>query len=326
MSKLSNDTISEMYLQMLRIRGFETLVEELFADGKIHGTTHLCIGQEAVPVGISAHLAPADLTVSNHRGHGHFLARGADTRRLFAELLGRQDGYCRGKGGTQHLSCLNLGHLGSNGITAGGLPVAAGAALSQKRKRTGAISVAYFGDGAVGEGYFHEAMNMASVWKLPVLFVCENNLYAMSTPVEKGIAGPSIGVKAAAYDMPWTALDGNDLLEVYEGAKRMISHLRSGAGPAFIEAKTYRFRGHSKSDKREYRTREEEKLWLGRDPLVRTRSLLLERNVPSESSTRLKRTSNAHCEPRSKARSKALGQSSKQRWMPLCVTRHSTLL
>jgi TPP-dependent pyruvate/acetoin dehydrogenase alpha subunit len=253
---------------MLTIRGFEETISDLFSQGLIHGTTHLCIGQEAVPTGISALLTPRDLTLSNHRGHGHFLARGADPMRLFAELLGRVDGYCRGKGGTQHLSCVELGHLGSNGITAGSLPVACGAALSQKRLGTGAIVVPYFGDGAVGEGAWHEAMNMAAVWKLPVLFVCENNFYAMSTPVSQGISGRSIAARAATYDMPWRVADGNDVTVVRQATSELIAYIRAGNGPAFFEAQTYRQLGHSKSDAREYRTAEEEREWALRDPIV----------------------------------------------------------
>ena len=251
--------INELRL-MLVIRKFEEKLESLFSKGLIHGTTHLCIGQEAVPVGISSFLTKEDLTLSNHRGHGHFLSRGADPYKLFAELLGRVDGYCRGRGGTQHLSCIELGHLGSNGITAGSLPVAVGAAFTQKYNKTTSIVVPYFGDGAVGEGAWHEAMNMASIWKLPVLFACENNLYAMSTPGRE--------------------VDGNDISQVKEAAGEMIKYIRAGNGPGFLEFKTYRHRGHSKSDKCEYRTREEESKWKQRDPIVMFSKKLLELGVP----------------------------------------------
>ncbi len=274
----SLDDIKLMYL----IRRFEEKVEDLFATGDIFGTTHLCIGQEAVPVGVSSLLTPKDLTVSNHRGHGHFLARGADPARLFAELMGRIDGYCKGKGGTQHLSCLELGHLGSNGITGGGLAVGTGAALAQKQLGTGAVVVIYFGDGAIGEGIWHESLNIASLWKLPVLFVCENNLYAMSTPVSAGIAGRALAPKAASYDISWTIVDGNDPYAVREAATQFLPHVRACEGPAFIEAQTYRYRGHSKSDAREYRTREEENTWAQKDPILRERQRLEALGVPSE--------------------------------------------
>ena len=273
--------IQELKL-MLLIRKFEEKIEGLFTKGLIHGTTHLCTGQEAVPVGISGHLTPKDLTLSNHRGHGHFMARGADPYRLFAELLGRVDGYCRGKGGTQHLSCVELGHLGSNGITAGSLPIAVGAAFTQKYNKTNSIVVPYFGDGAVGEGAWHEAMNMASIWKLPVLFVCENNMYAMSTPISQGISGGIIGAKASGYDIPWREGDGNDVSEVKKLSGELIDYIREGNGPAFLELKTYRFCGHSKSDKCEYRTREEEEKWKLRDPILLLTNKLLGQGVGKE--------------------------------------------
>ncbi|GAB4165428.1 MAG: thiamine pyrophosphate-dependent dehydrogenase E1 component subunit alpha [Planctomycetota bacterium] len=272
---------------MLRIRRFEEKIEQLFSEGLIHGTTHLCIGQEAVAVGIAANLTPKDLTLSNHRGHGHFLSRGASPMRLFAELLGRVDGYCRGRGGTQHLSSIELGHLGSNGITAGSIPVACGAAFSQKHFGTGAVAVPFFGDGAVGEGYWHESMNMASLWKLPVLFVCENNYYAMSTPVSKGIAGKSIAAKAASYDIPWIVVDGNDVEAVSAAAKHLLDGIRSGKGPAFIEAQTYRLKGHSKSDGREYRTSEEEREWEEREPIRRAVKRLMEFGISHQEIARL---------------------------------------
>ncbi|RKY18770.1 MAG: hypothetical protein DRP90_05265 [Planctomycetota bacterium] len=288
---MSRDTARMLddYRMMLLIRRFEERVERLFAEGLIHGTTHLCIGQEAVPVGISALLDRHDLTVSNHRGHGHFLARGADPSRLMAELLGRVTGYCKGKGGTQHLSGLEVGHLGSNGITAGGLPVAAGAAFSLKRLRPGSVAVAYFGDGAMGEGVWHETMNIASLWKLPLLFVCENNLYAMSTPVKRGISGKSLAVRAAAYDMQWTVADGNDVEAVRAAAADLLEDVRAGRGPAFLEAQTYRFRGHSKSDAREYRTREEEEKWLAKCPIRRQEAKLAAAGVGEDELERVRR-------------------------------------
>jgi pyruvate dehydrogenase E1 component alpha subunit len=276
---MDTNLLLDSYRMMYLIRRFEEEVENLFSAGLVHGTTHLCIGQEAVPVGVSAYLSKSDLTLSNHRGHGHFLARDASPFRLFAELLGRADGYCRGRGGTQHLSSLEVGHLGSNGITAGSIPVACGAAFSQKHFGTGAVVVPYFGDGAVGEGYWHESMNMASLWKLPVLFVCENNFYAMSTHITRGVAGRSIATKAAAYDMPWTVADGNDVEAVHEAVGRLLEHIRAGEGPAFLEAQTYRLKGHSKSDAREYRTAAEEREWCARDPLGRAEKRLKELGV-----------------------------------------------
>ena len=275
---------------MLLIRRFEEKIEGLFTKGLIHGTTHLCTGQEAIPVGISGHLTSKDLTLSNHRGHGHFMARGAEPFKLFAELLGRVDGYCRGRGGTQHLSCIELGHLGSNGITAGSLPIAVGAAFTQKYNKTSAIVVPYFGDGAVGEGAWHEAMNMASIWKLPVLFVCENNLYAMSTPTSKGISGGSIAAKASNYDIPWREGDGNDICDVKNLAGEMIAHIRAGNGPAFLELKTYRQVGHSKSDMCDYRTREEENKWKLRDPILLLSNKLRDMGVSNDTLDKVEKT------------------------------------
>jgi len=264
-----NDELAYLRLMKL-IRAFEERVDRLFVEARIHGTTHLCIGQEAVPVGACAAVRPTDLASGSHRGHGLALAKGLDVKRLMAELLGRRDGYCQGKGGTQHVASLEHGFLGTNGITGGGIPVATGAALAARLRRTGQVVLSFFGDGASNQGTFHESLNMAAVWRLPIVYVCENNLYAMSTPLHEATAVERIAARAAAYGMPGETVDGNDVLEVREAVRRAAERARSGGGPTLLECTTYRHLGHSKSDEREYRTREEEQCWLALDPILRS--------------------------------------------------------
>ncbi|HPD16353.1 MAG TPA: thiamine pyrophosphate-dependent dehydrogenase E1 component subunit alpha [Planctomycetota bacterium] len=266
---MPNDELAYLRLMKL-IRAFEERVDRLFVEARIHGTTHLCIGQEAVPVGACAAVRPTDLASGSHRGHGLALAKGLDVKRLMAELLGRRDGYCQGKGGTQHVASLEHGFLGTNGITGGGIPVATGAALAAKLRRTGQVVLSFFGDGASNQGTFHESLNMAAVWRLPIVYVCENNLYAMSTPLHEATAVERIAARAAAYGMPGETVDGNDVLEVREAVRRAAERARAGGGPTLLECTTYRHVGHSKSDEREYRTREEEQCWLALDPILRS--------------------------------------------------------
>ena len=260
---------------MKRIRAFEERVDRLFVEARIHGTTHLCIGQEAVPVGACAAIAPTDLASGSHRGHGLAIAKGLGTDRLMAELLGRRAGYCQGRGGTQHVASLEHGFLGTNGITGGGIPIATGAALSARLRRSGQIVLSFFGDGATNQGTFHESLNMASIWRLPVVYVCENNLYGMSTCIRDVAAVERLAERAAAYRIPAETLDGNDVLEVREAVARAVARAREGGGPTFLECNTYRHLGHSKSDQREYRSREEEQCWLALDPITRSERRLL---------------------------------------------------
>ncbi len=264
---LNTQEMLSLYRMMLIVRYFEKKIEFGFSRGQIAGTTHLCIGQEAVAVGASAHLSNTDYVVSNHRGHGHALAKGLDSTRLMAEVMGKAMGYCGGKGGSQHVACVEKGFLGTNGITGGGIPIATGAALTIKQQGRRDVSVCFFGDGASNQGTFHESLNMASLWKLPVLFVCENNLYGMSTPIEKSVSGGDVLKRAQAYDIEAASVDGMDLLSVYHQAGKLIDKIRDGEGPAFLECKTYRYCGHSKSDPRQYRSREEEKAWRERCPI-----------------------------------------------------------
>ncbi len=262
--------------QMKVIRAFEERIDRLFVEARIHGTTHLCIGQEAIPVGACAAIEPTDLASGSHRGHGLALAKGLDPNRLMAELLGRRDGYCQGKGGTQHVASLAHGFLGTNGITGGGIPIATGAALSARLRGTGQVVLSFFGDGATNQGTFHESLNMAATWKLPIVYLCENNLYAMSTDIRDVTSVQHLAQRAVAYNMPAATLDGNDVLAVRDAVAEAVAAARRGDGPTLLECETYRHRGHSKSDQCEYRTDAEEDAWMARDPIRRSEQRLLD--------------------------------------------------
>ncbi len=267
MNETSPD-LAELYRTMVLIRVFETKVHDLLSTGAIHGTSHLCAGQEAAAVGACSALEGNDFVVSNHRGHGHFIAKGGDPNRIMAELWGRIDGYSRGRGGSQHIACKEIGFLGSNGITGGGIPIAAGAALALKIRGSNSVVLCFFGDGASNQGTFHESLNMSAVWDLPVIFLCENNLYGMSTPVSESTAVRDIADRASAYGMPGRVVDGNDILAVRDAVAEEAERLRTGGKPALIECKTYRMFGHSRSDSCDYRPAEEEEFWSKRDPIV----------------------------------------------------------
>ena len=267
--RLTVEDVLGALARMHRIRRFEEAAEDSYIRGLSYGTMHLSIGQEATAVGMCAPLSDADYITSTHRGHGHCIAKGAELTPMFAEFLGRETGYCKGRGGSMHIAEPAKGNLGANGIVAGGLPIAVGAALSAKKRRTGAVAVAFFGDGANNEGAFHEAMNLASIWKLPVVFVCENNQYAMSTAMERATAVANVADRATAYGVPGVMVDGNDFAAVAAAAFEATDRARAGDGPTLIEAKTYRTRGHSRSDRNRYRTREEIDAWTARDPIAR---------------------------------------------------------
>lgn len=257
-----------LYLrQMLLIRRFEEKLDDLFSSGVIKGTSHLYAGQEAVAVGVCAALNPTDLMTSTHRGHGHFLAKGGDPETLMAELWGKATGPSKGRGGSQHVADYSIGFLGSNGITAGGLPIATGAALSAQMRGTDQVVVCFFGEGGANQGTFHESINMAAIWRLPVIFICENNHYAMSTRFDEAFATPNIATRAAGYGIVGEVVDGTDFFEVKTAIESAAARARRGEGPTLIEAKVYRYYGHSKSDKCEYRTREEEAEWRLKDPI-----------------------------------------------------------
>ncbi|WP_090961288.1 thiamine pyrophosphate-dependent dehydrogenase E1 component subunit alpha [Aureimonas phyllosphaerae] len=273
------DALRQMHL----IRRFEEGAEESYMRGLIHGTMHLSIGQEASAVGICLPLTDTDQITSTHRGHGHCIAKGAEVGRMFAEFFGKETGYCRGRGGSMHIADVTKGNLGANGIVGGGLPIAVGAALSMKMQKRPDVVVSFFGDGANNEGAFHEALNMASIWKLPVVFVCENNKYGMSVSTERSTAVRNIAERAVAYSMPGVTVDGNSLSDVAEASVAAIERARRGEGPTLIECKTYRHRGHSKSDRNRYRTKEEIDDWISKDPIGRFEAELIQYGIVSES-------------------------------------------
>ncbi|MBI5208004.1 MAG: thiamine pyrophosphate-dependent dehydrogenase E1 component subunit alpha, partial [Candidatus Firestonebacteria bacterium] len=246
--QFDKELLIQLYYKMLQIRFFEEKIEFGFSRNQIFGTTHLCIGQEAVPAGVCLNLTDEDYVVSTHRGHGHALAKGLDSKKMMAEIMGKVTGYCKGKGGTQHIACIEKGFLGTNGITGGGIPFAAGAAFTIKYKKRKNVSVCFFGDGATNQGTFHETLNMASMWNLPVVFICENNLYAMSTPVNKTIKTETIAERAKSFGIKGIKLNGMDVLEIYKNSKEIIEEVKNNHKPIFLEFETYRFKGHSKSD------------------------------------------------------------------------------
>jgi len=263
-----------MLTMMVRIRAFELKLAELVRDLVIKGTLHPYVGQEAVATGVCFALRAADYITSNHRGHGHALAKGADMNRMMAELLGRQTGYCKGKGGSMHIADLDLGMLGCNGIVGGGIGITAGAALSAKLRGTDQVSVGFFGDGAANTGITHEAMNLAAAWQLPAIFICENNQYALSMPHTKAMAAPDIASRAVGYGMPGEVVDGNDALAVWAATKRAVLHARQGSGPTLLECKTYRWLQHSLRVKGPDRPAGEEAAWKARCPIAKLRRQL----------------------------------------------------
>jgi acetoin:2,6-dichlorophenolindophenol oxidoreductase subunit alpha len=260
--EIGKERLKDFLYQMLLIRKFEEAVEQLFMEGKIHGTMHLCIGQEPTAVGACAALTDEDKITSTHRGHGHCIAKGTDVSRMMAELLGKETGYCKGKGGSMHIADLEKGNLGANGIVAGGLPIACGAAFTSVKKKLGYVVLCFFGDGATNQGSFHESLNLASIWKLPVIFFCENNQYGMSGNIKEMTNIENLAERASSYGIPGEIVDGTDVLKVYEVTKKAVERAKNGQGPTLIEAKTYRWKGHSRSDARKYRSREEEQDWI----------------------------------------------------------------
>lgn len=266
-----------MYHQMVRIRLFEEQVHDLFQRREIPGISHLSIGQEAVPVGVCVHLRDDDYITSTHRGHGHCLAKGADFGRMFAELFGKVDGYCRGKGGSMHIANQDVGNLGANAIVGGSIALATGAALSAQLRKTDQVTVCFFGDGAINQGILFEAMNMAALWQLPVIYVCENNAYGEYTPTDKATAG-DVATRGEPFGIPSAEADGMDVCEVYRATAEAVARARRGEGPSFLVLETYRYFGHGISDvARSYRDRAEEDRWRDRDAIQRLAKELVER-------------------------------------------------
>ena len=286
--QLDPKTLVERYKLMLRIRFHEEAIKTLFTRGMISGTTHLYIGQEAIAAGLVAQLRKDDFISSTHRGHGHMLAKGGESKPMLAEILGRANGYCKGKGGSMHIANITLGNLGANGIVSGGLPIAVGSGISAQMRGTDQITVVSFGDGAANEGNTHESMNMASLWKLPVLFLFENNRYAVSTETSHSMAG-NMEKRAAGYDLPFVKVDGNDLEAVHFAAQDAIAYVRSGKGPFVMQGDTYRIEGHYYGDAMVYRSMEEVDGWRKKDPIMRVEKLLTERGIMSEAGYQLVR-------------------------------------
>lgn len=275
----------ELYERMLIIRQFEEQAIALFERGHIRGNVHPCIGQEAVSVGVCATLRRDDYMTSTHRGHGNCLAKGADPRIMMAELLGRVTGYCKGKGGSMHIADFEGGNLGANGIVGGGFPIATGAGIGIQNRGTDQVVVCYFGDGAANQGTFHESLNLAALWKLPVLYVCENNQYALSTPLRESVGLPELSERARGYGIPGVRVDGNDVLAVHAAAGEAVRRARAGGGPTLLDCLTYRFFGHFTGDKGHgitYRSKGEMEEWRTRCPIVRFRRYLLDAAIVTD--------------------------------------------
>ncbi|MGX7197841.1 thiamine pyrophosphate-dependent dehydrogenase E1 component subunit alpha [Enterococcus olivae] len=280
---LTDEDLKHIYRVMWEIRFFDEKVDQLFAQGLIHGTTHLAVGQEATAAGSGAVLRKTDWITATHRGHGHTIAKGTDVNAMMAELFGRTTGTNKGKGGSMHIADLDTGNLGANGIVGGGFPIAVGAGLTAKMKGLDRVALAYAGDGSTNEGSFHEAVNLAAVWDLPVIFFIENNQYGMSGSVKKMTRVKQLSDRAQAYGIEGVTIDGNDLMAVIETTHRAAEKARQGGGPTLIEALTYRWKGHSKSDAKKYRTKEEEETWRKeRDPIRRAKETFVAAGVLTE--------------------------------------------
>jgi pyruvate dehydrogenase E1 component alpha subunit len=275
----------KMYEKMLTIRRFEEKAIELFEHNLIRGNIHPCIGQEAVSVGVCSALRRDDYMVNTHRGHGNCIAKGADLKLMMAELWGKSTGYCKGKGGSMHIADFEGGNLGANGIVGGGIPIAVGAGISIQNRGSNQVVACFFGDGATNQGTFHESLNLAAIWKLPVIFVCENNQYALSTRIRDAISISRISDRATAYGIAGMSIDGNDIVEVYSKTKEAVQRARAGEGPTLLDCVTYRFFGHFTGDPVRgitYRTKEEMDQWLNRCPIKRFRERLIEEKILTE--------------------------------------------
>lgn len=278
---VSREKLAEMYEKMLMTRFFEEKVAYFFSMGMVHGTTHLYVGQEATATGVCCALEPQDVMASTHRGHGQCISKGIDVKRMMAEFLGKETGFCKGKGGSMHIADLENGNLGANGVVGGGIPLAVGAGITTQMKKIDRIVVGFFGDGATNQGTFHEAINMASVWKLPVLFVCEDNKYGMSMHRLKAMNIDDISKRAASFGIKGKTIDGNDVIAVYEEVKKARKYVKEN-GPMLLVCDSYRYLGHSKSDANVYRTKEEIEEWKQKDPIKRLKKHLLENSLFTE--------------------------------------------
>jgi len=278
----SKDFLLNLYKTMVRIRNFELMAEKLFLEGELPGFIHLYIGEESIATGVIANLRKDDFITSTHRGHGHMIAKGADINRMMAELYGRTTGYCKGKGGSMHIADFSIGVLGANGVVGGGLPIAVGAGLGIKMKKTNQVAVAFFGDGASNTGAFHESLNFASVYKLPIIFVVENNKFASTVRTKDTTSVENISDRAVGYGIPGMTIDGNDVITVYETAKDMIKRARESGGPSLLEVKTYRIKGHFVGDPELYRDKKEiDEFWL-KEPIKKFEKRLMEEKTLNE--------------------------------------------
>jgi len=278
---IAPEKLSEMYQKMATTRAFEETAAKLFTLGKVHGTAHFCIGEEATGSGVCAALEPQDQIYATHRGHGQSISKGMDVNRMMAEFLGKSTGVCKGKGGCMHIADISAGNLGANGIVGGGIPIAVGAALSTAMQKIDRIVVCFFGDGASNQGTFHESLNLASVWKLPILFACVNNCYGMSMRVNNSMNISDISTRASSYGIPGVSVDGNDVVAVYEATRKAREHVRT-QGPVLMVLNTYRILGHSKSDAGAYRTKDEVEEWKRKDPIKRMKTWLLDKHLSTE--------------------------------------------
>ena len=280
--KESKEELLNLLKKMLQIRYFENKVWELLAKNIIKGASHVYIGEEAVAVGAISVLRKDDFITSTHRGHGHCLAKGGELKYMLAEVCGKSTGYCKGRGGSMHIADVTTGNLGATGIVGSNMPIATGAGLSIKMRKTDQVVLCFFGDGATNNGIFHESLNLASLWKLPVVYIIENNLYGMSVSVKRASAKKELYKKACAYDMPSEAVDGMDVMKVREATERAVERARKGGGPTLLEARTYRYKGHSRSDPRVYRTKEEEKFWQEKDAIKNFSEKLMREKVATK--------------------------------------------
>lgn len=280
--KVSKAMLMDMYLRMIRIREFESKALTLFAEGKIPGFVHLYLGEEAIATGVCECLRDDDYIVSTHRGHGHIVAKGGNLNYMFAELFGKSTGYCKGKGGSMHIADRDRGILGANGIVGAGQDIAVGAGLSAYYRGTDQVCVCFFGDGSTNQGTFHESLNLAAIWKLPIIFVCENNNYGISMSQARHQAIKDIAERASGYGIPGFVVDGNDVMAVNEAATKAIARARKGEGATLLECKTYRWRGHFEGDPAKYKPAEEQAAWLKKDPVPRFKQYLLDNKIAAD--------------------------------------------
>ena len=279
---IEKDRLVWIYNTMLRIRKFEEKALYLFENNYLRGSVHLYVGEEAIASTVCSLLRDNDYITSTHRGHGHCIAKGAELDKAMAELMGKATGYCKGKGGSMHIADVTKGNLGANAIVGAGIPIAVGGALAAQLRGTDQVAVSFFGDGASNEGTFHEAINLASVWKLPAIFVCENNGFGISVPVKQSTSVKDISVRGAAYDIPGYTVDGNDVFAINKVMQKALKRAKAGEGPTLIECKTYRWMGHWTGDPQVYRTREEVEEWKKKCPIKRLRDYMIQNNILTE--------------------------------------------